>query len=130
MKYRLVDKLACPMCKHFPLQLIVIERTEYPERTLEEEKPLCELYCGYLGRDIGEDKNMPCEECVKYEVKEGVLFCKNCGRWYPIIDEIAILLPDDLRKEKEDLAFLNKYKDKLPEEIVFEGKPFSLRKQS
>ncbi|HIP85127.1 MAG TPA: Trm112 family protein, partial [Pyrodictium sp.] len=32
MKYRFMDIAACPMCKHFPLELYVIETKEYPER--------------------------------------------------------------------------------------------------
>ncbi len=34
----------------------------------------------------------------KEEIVEGMLTCPECGRWYPIIDEIPELLPDDLRE--------------------------------
>jgi len=48
-------------------------------------------------------------------------------RWYPIRDEIPEMLPDELRKETEDLPFLKKWKAKIPEKILAEGKPFKLK---
>ncbi len=126
MKYRLMDILACPECKHFPLNLIVIEREEY-ERKLDIKKPFCELYCSYLGKKIEELKEeAPCDECIRYEIVTGVIYCPNCGRWYPIIKSIPRMLPDKHRRKKEDISFLEKYKDRLPREIVYEGKPYNL----
>ena len=60
------------------------------------------------------------------EVESGIIFCSSCSRYYPIRSTIPIMLPDDLRKEKEDLEFLKKYKEKIPEEILKKGKPFSI----
>jgi len=37
------------------------------------------------------------------------------------------MLPDELRKEAEDLPFLKKWKTQAPEKIVSEGKPFNLK---
>ena len=140
MKYRFMDIAACPMCKHFPLELYVIEEREYPER---EEKikellarykpPLCEIYCYRLQQPIGKKieevgGDTPCGDCLKVEVVTGVLYCPNCGRWYPIIDEIPRMLPDRLRRKSEDLKFLKKYASRLPEKIVYSGKPWSLEK--
>jgi len=42
MKYRFMDIAACPMCKHFPLELYVIEEREYPERE-QQIKELLEM---------------------------------------------------------------------------------------
>ncbi len=146
MKFRFMDIVACPVCKHFPLELYVIETREYPEREEDIKKlletyepPLCELYCYRLKQPIGEPiekvkdeirkKNL-CAECLKIEVVTGVIYCPNCGRWYPIIDEIPRLLPDELRKKQEDLRFLRKYADRLPEKIVKAGKPWNLSSES
>jgi uncharacterized protein YbaR (Trm112 family) len=63
----------------------------------------------------------------KDEIAEGLIVCPKCQRWYPIRDEIPEMLPDELRKEAEDLPFLRKYKDKAPKNIVAEGKPFNLK---
>ena len=91
MKKRLMDFLACAMCKSFPLELHVFEE--------------------------------------KDEIVEGLLVCPNqeCNMWYPIIDEIPRCLPPDLREEKDDLSFLEKWKNKIPERILKKGKPFTLK---
>jgi uncharacterized protein YbaR (Trm112 family) len=129
MKYRLMDLLACPYDKAFPLELHVLEVRKYPERTVTyKRKPACELYCAFRGKRVEELQGDPgCDECIKYEVAEGVLRCPQCGRWYPIMDEIPIMLPDEMRKKEEDLNFLTRYKDKLPKEVVEEGKPWNLK---
>ncbi|MEM1528327.1 MAG: hypothetical protein QXS62_06435, partial [Sulfolobales archaeon] len=45
-----------------------------------------------------------------------------CGRWYPVIDGIPFMYPDDLRakpriKSKEE-QFISKYADRIPAEIT------------
>lgn len=76
------------------------------------------------------DKQHPLELHVfeeKDEVVEGLIVCPKCLRWYPIREEIPELLPDELRRQNEDLPFLKKWKDKVPSQIVAEGKPFNLK---
>jgi uncharacterized protein YbaR (Trm112 family) len=76
------------------------------------------------------DKYHPLELHVfqeKAEIQEGMIVCPKCSRWYPIRDEIPEMLPDELRKRKEDLPFLEKWKEKVPEKILKEGKPFNLK---
>jgi uncharacterized protein YbaR (Trm112 family) len=102
MKYELLDLLACPMDKKHPLELIVIEEGWKETKTKDSD----------LIRWL--------------EVKTGVLNCQTCGRWYPITDEIPVLLPDELRKEGDDLKFLKQHRDQLPEKIAMRGKPFNL----
>lgn len=91
MRRKLLDILACPIDKYYPLELIELNSKD----------------------DI---------------IVDGVLRCPKCNRYYPIIDEIPVMLPDELRKEDEDLSFLEKWKDKLPETIVYEGKPYHLKR--
>jgi len=84
-----MEILACPIDKHYPLDLHVFEEKE--------------------------------------EIVEGLLVCSECDRWYPISDEIPQLLPDDLRESMEDLRWLAKWKERVPERVLTSGKPFSLK---
>jgi uncharacterized protein YbaR (Trm112 family) len=88
LKKRLMEILACPIDKAYPLELHVFEEGD--------------------------------------EILSGIIICSKCNRWYPIIDEIPHMLPDDLREEKEDLAFLRKWKEKIPQNTLTEGRPFKL----
>ena len=92
MKRKLVDILACPIDKYYPLELLEL-------------------------KSDGE------------EIIDGVLTCSECNRFYPIVEEIPIMLPDERRRERDDLDFLLKWRDKLPENLVYHGKPFSLQKE-
>lgn len=130
MKYRLLNYLACPYCKDrgFPLEIIVFEVKEYSGRSIQGvEKPLCDLYCGFMGKfikDLGSAHI--CDKCIRYEVVEGILYCRSCGRWYPIINEIPRLLPDHYRSRDEDIEFLKRHEDRIPDEIKLRGKPYNL----
>jgi uncharacterized protein YbaR (Trm112 family) len=89
MKRQMLDLLACPMDKNYPLEL-------YEMRT-----------------DVD-------------TIIDGVLFCSKCSRFYPIIDEIPIMLPDELRNKNNDMKFLEQWKEKLPSKIINDGKPWHL----
>ena len=59
-------------------------------------------------------------------IVEGALFCTECSRFYPIIEEIPILLPDELRNKKQDIDFLRNNSTKLPEKIIKYSSPWHL----
>ncbi len=59
-------------------------------------------------------------------VEEGLLLCKSCQRFYPITEEIPIILPDELRDKKKDIEFLKKWKDSIPNELLISLKPWTL----
>lgn len=90
MKKKLMDILACPIDKYYPLDLHVFKENE--------------------------------------EISQGIIICPKCLRWYPIRDEIPEMLPDELRKERDELPFLEKWRSKIPKEVLSKGKPFSLTK--
>jgi uncharacterized protein YbaR (Trm112 family) len=76
------------------------------------------------------DKQFPLE---LYEVKskqevvlEGALYCSKCSRFYPIIEEIPIMLPDELRDKKQDVVFLEQNKETLPQKIIKQANPWHL----
>ena len=90
MNKKLMEILACPIDKHFPLELVELVSKE--------------------------------EEVIS----EGAIFCPKCSRYYPIIEEIPIMLPDELRDKNQDIEFLNKHKGILPDKIVTKGSPWHL----
>ncbi len=61
------------------------------------------------------------------EIKTGLLFCEECKRWYPIIETIPQMLPDEYRDEKAELQFLKTNKDLLDSAFLkLNLKPFNL----
>ena len=127
MKFRLMDLLACPMCKKFPLKLLVfkVEDREKPKSLPSK----CPLYCAFKGgwvKDVN-PSDEECLECFSKEIVEGLIICEECFRWYPVIDEIPHMLPDDQRlmEPDEELNFMKKWLDKFPKEILERGKPFN-----
>jgi len=89
MNKKMMDILACPIDKHFPLEIF-------------ECKTKNDL------------------------VIEGALFCSDCSRFYPIIEEIPIMLPDELRDKKQDIDFLKNNQKKLPQKIIEQAAPWHL----
>lgn len=89
MNKKMMEILACPIDKHFPLEII--------ELSSKDEV-----------------------------ISEGAIFCSECSRFYPIVDEIPIMLPDELRDKNQDIEFLKKNKNNLPEKIVNKGLPWHL----
>ncbi len=65
------------------------------------------------------------------EIDAALIVCPRCGRWYPVIEGIPCMLPDDLRssgKQRiEESRFLETWKERIPDTILQEGKPFGLR---
>jgi uncharacterized protein YbaR (Trm112 family) len=132
MKKNMLDILACPLDKNYPLELIELNVKE-----LEKEDKVIENY-----HPLNNDENNPIvkknnngggnksNEIKRKEkviiVIDGILYCKKCSRFYPIIDEIPIMLPDELREKEKDLQFLTKWKHSIPEEILTNSNPWHL----
>jgi uncharacterized protein YbaR (Trm112 family) len=93
----MLEILACPIDKHYPLELFEI--------------------------NVKEDINNNNEDII---ISDGILFCNKCYRFYPIIDEIPVLLPDELREKQKDIDFLQKWHDKIPSKVINEGNPWHL----
>lgn len=76
------------------------------------------------------DKQFPLElyetQSKQEVVLEGALFCSKCSRFYPIIEEIPIMLPDELRDKKQDISFLEKNSKTLPQKIIKDANPWHL----
>ena len=86
MNKKMMEILACPIDKHFPLEIFESD---------------------------SKDQN----------VLEGAIYCTKCSRFYPIIEEIPIMLPDELRDKNQDMEFLKRNQIKLPEKITKQASP-------
>jgi uncharacterized protein YbaR (Trm112 family) len=132
MKKNMLDILACPLDKNYPLELIELNVKE-----LEKEDKVKENYHP-LNNDennliVKKNNNGGGNKANEIKLKEkviividGILYCKKCSRFYPIIDEIPIMLPDELREKEKDLQFLTKWKHSIPEEILTNSNPWHL----
>jgi uncharacterized protein YbaR (Trm112 family) len=61
------------------------------------------------------------------DLREGLLVCPECGRWYPIgrsVETIPELMPDELREREKELEWVEKWKGIVPKKVLDEGKPF------
>lgn len=92
----MLDLLACPIDKHYPLELFEIN----------------------IKREDNDTDDII--------ISEGILFCNKCYRFYPIIDEIPVLLPDELREKRKDIDFLQKWQNRIPAKVINQGNPWHL----
>jgi uncharacterized protein YbaR (Trm112 family) len=94
MRKSMLDILACPIDKYYPLELFEIEvRHQDSDDTI---------------------------------ISEGILFCGKCSRFFPIVDEIPIMLPDELRERQSEIEFLQKWRNKIPDKVIKHGNPWHL----
>ena len=65
------------------------------------------------------------------EIESGLLLCEGegCNRWYPIIETIPMLLPDDAREryKQKEIEFLKTNKDKMDAKFFTQDlKPYTI----
>jgi uncharacterized protein YbaR (Trm112 family) len=84
----LLEILACPMCK---------KDVEYKREEDFLQCKKCDIRY-YAERFPGRDACPRCGEELE-PIKGEVLVCVACKRWYPIIDDIPHMLPDELRDD-------------------------------
>ncbi|MFQ5815957.1 MAG: Trm112 family protein [Candidatus Hydrothermarchaeaceae archaeon] len=84
----LLDILACPMCK---------KDVEYKQEDDFLQCSKCDVRY-YKERMKGKDACPKCGEKLG-DIKGEVLVCVDCKRWYPIIEDIPHMLPDELRED-------------------------------
>ena len=118
MRRSLLEILACPIDKHTPLELFEIN-------VLPADGPSSLHMQNEKGEIIKEnlDNDTTYNNAV---IKEGVLFCTLCSRFFPIIDEIPIMLPDELRERDKDLQFLLEWETKIPSKVLYHSAPWHI----
>lgn len=125
----MLDILACPMDKNYPLDLIELQVKEFENNNLRESDFLNDDKTSKKKNLVINQENETRGEGIKDKIIiiiEGILYCKKCLRFYPIIDEIPIMLPDELREKEKDLEFLNKWKNNIPQKILNNSNPWHL----
>jgi uncharacterized protein len=125
----MLDILACPMDKNYPLDLIELDVKEFEDNNLRESTFVNDnKYSKNNNFAINQenDREGDVNKDKIIVIIEGILYCKKCLRFYPIIDEIPIMLPDELREKEKDLEFLNKWKNNIPQKILNNANPWHL----
>jgi uncharacterized protein len=121
MRKSLLEILACPIDKHSPLELFEINVHLANESSSDKQSENREMLEEQTDNDTTYDNVI---------VKEGVLFCSRCSRFFPIIDEIPIMLPDELREREKDLQFLLEWETKIPSKILDHGAPWHINRKN
>lgn len=144
MKKNFLDILACPIDKHYPLELIELDvkaevysdNNNDKDQSKENDNVNIQLKEKHSDHPKNEkngssskDKNLKVNHIQEEQISviiDGILYCEKCSRFYPIIDEIPIMLPDELREKNKDLKFLEKWQKDIPEKILKFAKPWHL----
>ncbi len=138
MKRRLMDILADPDNNEiWPLKLLVFKsRIEAPKidpKPHESTGLYCKFYCHKKDKFLVTDPNgenektLPreeldkivkfdeCKECNKEVIEEAVIYHNHNDeiKWFPVIDEITVMYPLELREYKYEIKFLKKHHDEL-----------------
>ncbi len=132
MDKKLLDILVCPFDKVTPLELLELQPASNSQvQTSEAEKPVPNP-SDSTGPEpstltkVDNELSNQNETLQQTEiVEEGLLLCKTCQRFYPIVEEIPIILPDELRDKKKDIEFLNKWRERIPADLLADLKPWS-----
>lgn len=137
MNKQLLDILVCPFDKVTSLDLVEFQ-------SLHEQSNVNTIKESSMSTDESADDHSPKDtekskidlkkndtpsqssDKISTIVQEGMLLCKYCYRFYPITEEIPIILPDELRDKKKDIEFLNKWKELIPVDLLKNLKPWSI----
>jgi uncharacterized protein YbaR (Trm112 family) len=132
MKKSMLDILACPIDKNYPLELIELTIKNLQKDNLKEnEDSTNNKGNNDSKKKIQNDSELNHKNEIHDNVQvtvviDGILFCRKCSRFYPIIDEIPIMLPDELRDKQKDLQFLKKWENYIPQLILKNSNPWHL----
>jgi uncharacterized protein YbaR (Trm112 family) len=132
MNKKLLDILVCPFDKVTPLELLEFQSASNSRAQTKEAEKSTPNTSNSTGPDASTLPKMDNGHSNQNEtlqqteiVDEGLLLCKTCQRFYPIVEEIPIILPDELRDKKKDIEFLNKWRERIPHDLLTNLKPWS-----
>ena len=136
MNKKLLDILVCPFDKVTSLDLIEFQLTEGLSGNAAKVENLNTSTSGPIRSSptttvkSTDKEDNPKPDSTDKElsdiVKEGLLLCKSCSRFYPIMQEIPIILPDELRDRKKDMEFLKRWRESIPSDLLTTLKPWTI----
>jgi uncharacterized protein YbaR (Trm112 family) len=132
---KLLDLLVCPFDKVSTLELIGFKTNSNAQTDISHLSPIINQDAiandGVHQDDDSnkDDQELPNSPSVISDeiIQEGLLLCRTCMRFYPITEEIPIILPDELRDKKKDLEFLKTWNESIPYDIIRNLKPWTLK---
>ena len=133
MNKKLLDILVCPFDKVSTLELMEFKTLSNSSTNKSQSSPHNNQ--GVLTKDISysdnDNKNnhefpIPSSILSSEVIQEGLLLCRTCLRFYPITEEIPIILPDELRDKKKDLEFLHTWSKSIPKDLLKNLRPWTL----
>ena len=119
---RMLDVLVCPFDKESELELFEF-KTRPIKNIVHNEKQKMEIESNNnkvinpISNSNNDDGDI---------IEDGILFCNICLRFYPIVEEIPIILPDELRDKNNDLEILKKWSNLLPDKVIKKSIPWHL----
>jgi uncharacterized protein YbaR (Trm112 family) len=130
---KLLDILVCPFDKISSLELIVFKNRSNASPDSSQSTSLTNqdaITKDEVNMDNNKTNNQNCPittSVLSSEIiQEGLLLCRTCMRFYPITEEIPIILPDELRDKKKDIEFLDTWNNSIPEDLLKNLKPWTL----
>ncbi|WP_458742756.1 Trm112 family protein [Candidatus Nitrosocosmicus sp. T] len=136
MNKKLLDILVCPFDKVSTLELIGFKTNSNAQTDVSHPSSLNDQGAVandqvYKDNDADSNKNnqqLPNSRSVLSDeiIQEGLLLCRTCMRFYPITEEIPIILPDELRDKKKDIEFLQTWNKSIPEILLKNLKPWTI----
>jgi uncharacterized protein YbaR (Trm112 family) len=126
---RMLDVLVCPFDKESELELFEFKTRPMGNIAQSGEKSGSESGLK-SNNNRAQDSTVKPGNAVDIDndvvIEDGMLFCNSCLRFYPIVEEIPIILPDELRDKNNDLDILRKWGNSLPEKVVKRSLPWHL----
>jgi uncharacterized protein len=139
MNRKLLDILVCPFDKVSSLELFQFKSKANPNTVTTIAYKKVVVSQNTLTKEEKTNQNMehkstnpqspPVPEKNKEPsevIEEGLLLCRTCLRFYPITEEIPIILPDELRDKKKDMEFLKTWNESIPNDLLKNLKPWTL----
>ena len=135
MNKKLLDILVCPFDKVSTLELLEFKTHSNSGTDSSHSSPIDDE--GAIASDeVNKDNSSRSKNnqqlpnsppAISNEIiQEGLLLCRTCMRFYPITEEIPIILPDELRDKKKDIEFLHLWNKSIPENLLKNLKPWTI----